>query len=134
VNLVEDKNNFLQSKIEMFEKTNHTSTENYVCNIYDLMLKTELEMTEHTKEAHGNKENDIETVSDIDTESESSNLSKADEKTFINATLNLHLIMDYKSTMPRGIVPPIIVIPPVSSIQGDHFLLTFPKIPTKIPP
>ena len=82
VKMVEDKNNFLQSKIEMFEKTNHTSTEPFVCNICDLILKTELEMTEHTKETHGNKENDIVTVSEIDTESESSNLSKADEKTF----------------------------------------------------
>jgi hypothetical protein len=82
VKMVEDKNNYLQSKIEMFEKRNHTSTENFVCNICDLILKTKLEMTEHKKEAHRNKENDIETVSEIVTESESSNLPKADEKIF----------------------------------------------------
>ena len=39
-------------------------------------------MTENTKKQQGNKENDIETVNEIETESESSNLPKADEKTY----------------------------------------------------
>ena len=43
VKMVEEKNNFLQSKMEMFEKTSHTSSDNFVCNICDLIFKTKLE-------------------------------------------------------------------------------------------
>ena len=39
--------NELQSKIEMHEKISHTSSENFACNIYDFILKTECEMYEH---------------------------------------------------------------------------------------
>ena len=42
VKMVEEKNNFLQSKIEMFDKISHTSSEYFGCNICDLIFKTKL--------------------------------------------------------------------------------------------
>jgi hypothetical protein len=42
VKMVEEKNNFLQSKVEMFEKSSHTSSEFVSCNICDLIFETKL--------------------------------------------------------------------------------------------
>jgi chromosome segregation ATPase len=56
---VEEKNLFLEYKLEMFEKANKSYLENFTCSICDLIFKPECDMNEHTGEVHTNKENTI---------------------------------------------------------------------------